>query len=369
MSAAIPARLGLVQRVVATYRAPFFDTLAAASAGGLGVFAGQAMPKEAIEPGSTRVAQLTAGRNIHLFGGFLYLCFQVGLLKWLESWQPDVLVVEANPRYLSTPSAVRWMHARGRPVIGWGLGAPVSAGFEATLRQRFLRPLDALITYSRQGASEYQAVGFRAERIFVAPNAASPRPVHALPERSETFPPEGPTVLFVGRLQARKRVDYLLRACAMLPEPSQPRVWIAGDGPERARLEALAAEVYPQARFFGATYGPDLEGLFRAADLFVLPGTGGLAVQQAMSFGLPVMVAEADGTQSELLGPQNGFQLPPGNLDALAHTLEDALSDPARLRRMGAVSYRIVSEEINLEAMVEVFARAVDCVLQGRGEG
>ena len=73
------------------------------------------MPRsdEAIETAD----HLDAGRyiqtqNIHLLKGSLYTCLQPGFLGWLEKFQPDVLIVEANPRYLSTPAAVRWMHAR-----------------------------------------------------------------------------------------------------------------------------------------------------------------------------------------------------------------------------------------------------------------
>jgi glycosyltransferase involved in cell wall biosynthesis len=58
--------------------------------------------------------------------------------------------------------------------------------------------------------------------------------------------------------------------------------------------------------------------------------------------------------------------LPPGDEDALVRVLEQALSNPARLRRMGAESYRIVAEEINLENMVQVFVRAVELV-KGKG--
>jgi glycosyltransferase involved in cell wall biosynthesis len=360
----IPARLGLQQRVLPAYRAPLFDMLAAACEGGLSVFAGQARPQEAVAPGKLTTAQLAPAHNIHLFNGKLYLCYQAGLVRWLQDWQPDVLVVEANPRYLRTPAAVRWMHARRRPVIGWGLGAPASSGARAETRRRFLGQFDALLTYSRQGADEYAAVGFPAGRIFAAPNAAAPRPTHPLPQRPDSFSPEGPLILFVGRLQARKRIDLLLRACAALPPERQPRLWIVGEGPERAALEALAREVYPAAQFLGARHGPELEPLFRAADLFVLPGTGGLAVQQAMSFGLPVMVAEADGTQTDLVRPENGWQLQPGSQESLEQHLSEALADPPRLRRMGAASYRIVSEEINLENMVQVFTRAVACALE-----
>jgi glycosyltransferase involved in cell wall biosynthesis len=141
---------------------------------------------------------------------------------------------------------------------------------------------------------------------------------------------------------------------------SQPRLVIVGDGPERESLEALAQELYPSAEFVGAKHGAELKPYFTEADLFVLPGTGGLAVQEAMSYGLPVIVAQGDGTQDDLVGPKNGWQIPPDDFDALVSTMKDALSSVARLRRMGAESYRIVKEEINIENMVQTFVRALN---------
>jgi glycosyltransferase involved in cell wall biosynthesis len=115
-------------------------------------------------------------------------------------------------------------------------------------------------------------------------------------------------------------------------------------------------------QFVGAKHGDELKPYFTEADLFVLPGTGGLAVQQAMSYGLPVIVAKGDGTQDDLVRPENGWQIPPGNYDALVSTLREALSDVERLRTMGDESYRIVVEEINVEKMVEAFVRALNSV-------
>lgn len=366
----IPVRLGVQQRVLPVYRVPLFDALAAACPPGLCVFAGQPRPDEAIETRAAldRAAYASA-RNLHLLRGRWYLLWQHGLLRWLKRWQPEVLIVEANPRYLHTPAALRWMHARRRPVIGWGLGAPGSAGLRAAARRRFLSSFDALLTYSRQGAGEYAALGFPSERIFVAPNAAAPRPVLPMPDRPPLICPEQAVLLFVGRLQPRKRIDLLLQACAALPDGSRPHVWIVGDGPARTGLEEMARSVYPRAAFLGARHGAELDRLFRAADLFVLPGTGGLAVQQAMSHGLPVMVGEADGTQSDLVRPGNGWQLQPGDLPALTAALQGALSDIPTLRQMGRESYRIAAEEVNLEHMVEVFAQAVVAVLSGPRPG
>lgn len=357
-------RVGLIQRVLPEYRAPFFSALGEACPSGLGVFAGQPKPEEMIKTvESLEGAQLTRGTNLHLFKGRLYVCIQLGLLRWLKAFNPEVLIVEANPRYLRTRAALRWMHRRGRPVIGWGLGAPPISGplvgLRCTRRTRFIRQFDLLITYSQTGADEYARIGFPLDRIFVAANAVSPAPSHPLPDRPVPPGDQPARVLFVGRLQARKQVDNLLQACARLPQPLQPVLVIVGDGPERERLQALAGEIYPQAVFTGALYGDALAEQFRCADLFVLPGTGGLAIQQAMSYGLPVIAAEADGTQADLVRPANGWQIPPNDLPALQSTLAEALADIPTLRHMGAESYRIVAEEVNLENMVAVFIRAL----------
>jgi glycosyltransferase involved in cell wall biosynthesis len=145
----------------------------------------------------------------------------------------------------------------------------------------------------------------------------------------------------------------------------QPDIWVVGDGPARSELQSLAAEIYPEAQFLGELRGAALELYFARADLFVLPGTGGLAVQEAMSFGLPVIVAEGDGTQGETVrtrgdrGPGNGWIVSPNNDSALEQALRVALSDVESLRKMGAESYRIVAEEYNLENMVQVFVKAL----------
>ena len=349
-------KLGLQQRVLPSYRAQFFDLLAQACEGGMSLFAGMPRPAESIV--STAQLQFThyqSAKNIHLFGGAFYLCYQLGIINWLEEWNPDALIVEANPRYLSTPSAVKWMRTHGRKVIGWGLGNPSPKRKGAGVRSHFINQFDAMLTYSQRGADEYAALGYPREKIFVAHNSVSPAPTFNV-ERP-TFNVK-PTILFVGRLQARKRVDYLLRACAEI-EP-RPRLIIIGDGPERAGLESLAKNVYPSTEFIGSKHGAELKPYFEQADLFVLPGTGGLAVQEAMSYGLPVIVAKGDGTQDDLVREGNGWQINPEDYGALVSTMQNALSDIARLRKMGEESYRIVSEEINIQKMADVFVDALN---------
>ena len=352
----VRGRIGLQQRVLPDYRVGFFDGLAARCPDGLTVAAGEPRPAEEIMSaaglGAARWERL---RNVHLLAGPVYLCLQPGLRRWLEAWDPRVLIVEANPRYLSNWGAAAWMRARGRPVVGWGLGAPGVEGPAKFVWQAWARRLDGAIAYSRRGAAEFARAGLSQERVWIAPNAvsAAPGPI----ARREPTAERAARVIYVGRLQARKRVDLLLEAAASLDPP--PEVWIVGDGPARKDLEGKATSLKVHSRFYGSLQGAALEALLDEADLFVLPGTGGLAVQQAMARGLPVIAAEGDGTQEDLVSPENGWLVPPGDGRALAESLREALADPRRLRVMGEASHRLARERFNLDAMVDVFVRAL----------
>ncbi len=351
-------KLGLQQRVLPSYRVPFFDVLASRCEGGLSLFAGQPRPEETIVGGETRIARHVAARNIHCFRGAFYLCWQTNLIRWLEECDPDILILEANPRYLASSAAARWMRRRGRRTLGWGLGFPSATGRGARTRALFLNQFDGMIAYSQRGADEYAALGFPRERIFIARNSVT-SPPPPLTEKPPTFAAR-PTILFVGRLQARKRVDSLIRACAEIE--SQPRLIVVGEGGEREALQRLAREIYPTAEFVGAKHGAELIPYFQAADLFVLPGTGGLAVQEAMSNGLPIIVAKGDGTQDDLVGKKNGWLIEPESDAALSDAIKNALSDAARLREMGRESFRIVAQEINIETMADAFVQALTAV-------
>ncbi|HEX9089984.1 MAG TPA: glycosyltransferase, partial [Anaerolineales bacterium] len=204
MANTFPGRLGLQQRVIPSYRALFLDSLARSCIRGLSVFAGEPLADEGIDSiAKLNQAQLVQTKNRYLFnpGSSMFLCWQSGFLDWLEEWQPDVLVVEANPRYLVTRRAIRWMHQNGRKVIGWGLGAPPINGPFAWYRRwerlSLLHSLDAVIAYSRLGAEQYQQIGIPAERVYVAFNAVDPAPGTIPPDRPAEFDGKA-TVLFIG---------------------------------------------------------------------------------------------------------------------------------------------------------------------------
>ncbi len=373
MNSGLPDRVGLEQRVLPMYRAAFFDSLARALPGTLSVFAGAPAPGEGIpQAAGLRVARWARTTNRKLGAGRLSFLWQSGWREWIEAADPEILILEANPRYLTNDRLMRWMKKRGRPVIGWTLG-PARAGkkfFRWMLS--FYREFSALVVYSGSGAKAFQELGISPDKVFVAPNAVESDTAKALQARpgarDESRAALGldpsPVILSVGRLQPRKRIEYLLHACARLENACQ--LLIVGDGPDRARLEQIAAEAFPAARFTGDLRGESLGRCFLAADLFVMPGTGGLALQEAMLYGKPVVAAEADGSQRDLIREhENGWLLPPGDEEALVSVLREAIADPRKLGRMGAASRKIVLETATMEKMVEGFLKAIRFAGQG----
>jgi glycosyltransferase involved in cell wall biosynthesis len=292
-----------------------------------------------------------------------------------------VLIVEANPRLLSNYIGIKVMKSWDRPVIGWGLGIlewPTHNGWSAIrrdLHKMFYGRFNALIAYSTKGARDYQFLGIPEERIFIAPNAVSNENADRLFEKLKQEPDsikvwrarlglaDRPTVLYVGRLTSPKRVDDLILTCARVNDPVE--LLVVGDGSERPRLEALAKGVLPTARFLGHLEGEQLALCFAVSDLFVLPGPGGLAVQEAMAYGKPVVVASGDGTQVDLVREgKNGFHVTPGDISALTAAINKCIYDQKLLRQMDQESRRIIQEEYNLDVMVESFLKALDLVLR-----
>ena len=161
-------------------------------------------------------------------------------------------------------------------------------------------------------------------------------------------------------MQARKGLDRLIRASQALQNEVAHELHIVGDGPEKAALEAGAGNWGQKIRFSGALFGTELEDAFRQADLFVLPGTGGLAIQQAMSFGLPVIAGAGDGTQRDLLDESNGWQLATDSQAELEHTLRQALTDGEGLKERGQASFERVKQQFNLTRMTDVFIQVLN---------
>ncbi|GAA4218623.1 glycosyltransferase [Actinocatenispora rupis] len=158
-----------------------------------------------------------------------------------------------------------------------------------------------------------------------------------------------PTVLFVGRLDAEKRVDELIRAASMLP-PSLPfRIELIGTGSRRAEWERLAASVGVTERitFRGFVPDEDLPAAYEGCDVFCIPGVAelqSLVTMEAMAAGRPVVAADAMALPHLVHHGENGWLYTPGDVPGLADRLAALLTDPDLRVRMGEAGRRRIAE-------------------------
>jgi glycosyltransferase involved in cell wall biosynthesis len=178
-----------------------------------------------------------------------------------------------------------------------------------------------------------------------------------------------PVLLFVGRLRHYKGLDVLLHALARLE--AGLRLVIAGDGPRRAPLQALAAELGLGSRvdFIGDVPDADLPALYQSAGIFVLPSTSraesfGTVLVEAMASGLPCVTTEiGSGTSFVVQDAQTGCVVPPRDPATLAGALARLAADPGLRARMGAAGRRRAVENFSLEGMLAAVQAVYDDVL------
>jgi glycosyltransferase involved in cell wall biosynthesis len=178
--------------------------------------------------------------------------------------------------------------------------------------------------------------------------------------RSLDLPLDAPIIGSIGRLEPIKNYQLALRALAKVgklagPERA-PLLVLAGDGSERAGLEALAEElgVADQVRFLGWRNDPEhLHGSFDVFTLSSLSEGTSISLLESMSSGVCPAVTDVGGNGA-VLGPDlSSLMVPSNDADRLAALWCRLLSDPVERARMGQLARTRVVERFSLDNMVD----------------
>jgi glycosyltransferase involved in cell wall biosynthesis len=230
-----------------------------------------------------------------------------------------------------------------------------------------LRSARCVITVCGPFADELERAGVERSRIEIVPNAIEPFVPPAIEEieavRSRLgISADERVILTIGRLSAEKgQIDLLSAAGEILRSQSgiKFRVMIAGEGPERQRLEAAAAKLGNHVTFTGQVQ--DVRPLYAIADVFVLPsrseGSPNVLLE-AMAAGVPI-VATSVGGVPEMVGDEFSALLTPPNQPAdLAARILCLLDQPSRatlLKENAANEAARRSPGAHCEAIVSIY--------------
>ena len=179
---------------------------------------------------------------------------------------------------------------------------------------------------------------------------------------------EQPVVLTIARLHQQKGLRYLVEAAALVP---QATFVLAGDGPERANLEAQAATLGLRSRVLFLGHRQDIADLLANCDLFVLPSLFEglpLSILEAMAASKPVVASAIGGNDEAVIHGQTGLLVPPAQPAALATAIQAVLSDVTLGQRLAAAGRARVYEQFSAEAMVQRVTHVYEAILASRGE-
>ena len=224
-------------------------------------------------------------------------------------------------------------HASGRSSAAYFLFRPIL--------RKFHRKLDGKIAVSRP-AQEFVGRYFGGEYRII-PNGVDPG----------RFSPESPpvgglndgrlNVLFVGRPDPRKGLEYLIRAMEIVRANSRSpvRLVVVGDGPRRQHYEAMVSGLPPGSVVFAGSVSPEvLPGYFTSAHVFCSPATRnesfGIVLLEAMASGVPVVASDIPGYRSVVSHGQDGLLCRPADAQEMARAILLLLNDDALRREMGA---------------------------------
>ncbi len=218
------------------------------------------------------------------------------------------------------------------------------------------RCVDMFLAPSEFARNKLIARGFPSERIEVLPH------YQALPGEEQLGSDEG-YLLYFGRLSPEKGAYELLRAMVQLPHI--PLV-IAGDGPERSRLESVARELnLNQVMFAGMVRGENLQKLIAGCSFSLFPShayeTLGKSILESYAWGRPVIASDVGSRPEFVQHGVTGLLYPDGDREQLAHSIGFLFDRPDLIAKMGAAARQRVKAKHDpgqhLEKLIELYCR------------
>jgi L-malate glycosyltransferase len=253
-------------------------------------------------------------------------------------------------RHYFTDHNSRFAHTR---VSGGGPQSVVKRAINRRYDQLFC--VSDFVARSLQGPDRWENI--RRWTLFVNTERFCPSPEARRALRDQHGGVGEFVALVVAYLIPEKGVDVVIRAFHELDGPS--RLWIVGEGPERAKLEALARELAIEDRvtFFGMQW--DVAPFMQAADCLVCPSlwaeAAGFVNVEGQACGLPVVASRTGGIPEHVEDGRTGMLVPPGDAPAIARALRQLQSEPDALQVMSAEARSFAVDRFSIRERIHEF--------------
>ncbi|MDD6482270.1 MAG: glycosyltransferase family 4 protein [Lachnospiraceae bacterium] len=306
---------------------------------------------------------------------FLGITFTIlkGLKQRIIQENPDGIVMLFNPAIITFVRVLFLCLKLRIPYAIWSCGyiRPDLNGIFVKIREYFLNYFDkratAHIAYHTNRKEYLVKKGINPERIFVAQNTIDTERImssYSLEEINKNRFGKELNVLFVGALIKGKFLNEAMTAIDNLISQKYKITFnIIGQGIifEELKRHRETLKNKEQIHLLGAKYGEDLKTYFLNSDVFLLTGSGGLAINEAMAYGLPIISTIGDGTVKDLI-ERNGYMIKRfGNISEIQNVLSEfySLSQEEKLE-MSINSIKIIKNKATISLMVDNYNKAIN---------
>ena len=230
---------------------------------------------------------------------------------------------------------------------------------------------DGFIAVAKQHARyQVEQERFPEHKVFLIPNGIDTDHFTVDTESRDQWrqklgiPADSPTVGIVAALRPEKNHDLFLRAAKLtFQKNSATHFVIAGDGPERNRLESLAKtlNLKPNIHFIGSTQ--DIPGVLSMMDVFSLTShneASPVSIMEALSCQRPVVSTDVGSIDESVLEDKTGYLVLPGDADKLAERWTQLLGDEELRNRLGEAGRQHVIENCSLQSMTNGYTHLIE---------
>ncbi|TFB10135.1 glycosyltransferase [Candidatus Marinimicrobia bacterium MT.SAG.2] len=375
-----PIRLAILQRVCTGYRVPLFEQLSETEEVDMTLFIGEDVPNTKIKSGpDLRGINYRKLKTLFLPLNARTLQWHVGLVGELRKFNPDVILCEGESHFVGYLQAIGYKYLFNRRVAlmhwcyislpGWpSIGGK---GFRSLIKAFFRRFFDAFVVYSSFSKECLLKLGQPDEKVFVATNVGGIQRFLSISDsmtdttskaRQKLGLPERFTVLYLGTLDENKRPGVMLDL-AKKSDSERFNFVLLGTGPLLESLLEQATREELSNVFLPGRMVDELPLYLRSADVLMIPGRGGIVISEAMAFGLPIIVHQADGTEYDLVQDKvTGFHLSGGSVDDFYQAIKYLQINPDICAEMGQKSKQLVETKFTIDNMVNQIKRAAHYV-------
>ncbi len=298
-----------------------------------------------------------------------------GMFKEFKKEKPDVYVLQFHVATVTYWRIYLYAKRNRIPYITWDCNyqKPELRSYQVSARKHLVNKTDmeasVCLTYGTKLKKELVSLGKDEKDVVVAQNTINIEKI--IEERSPSCNNRDYNhpihVLFVGLVKGRKYLESAIEAMASLIKEGHDIYFdIVGGGDLFEKCKEQIAHLGAEGRIImhGPKHGDDVKSFFEKSDVFLLPGTGGLAVNEAMAYSLPIISTDGDGTIVDLIDG-NGYLLNNmGDVDEI----KDAVLRFLKLtnnekQAMSKRSQEIIVQKASLENMVNKHIDAIELAI------